>query len=351
MQLGCGEHTAIVVDRDSGHKLLQVDQPLLIRWSRIRNKVSDAVVEIRSGECCEQLSNVRPWRHELVVYRSGDQVWQGPITSISADPDTAVIEAEDLWAWLDVRYPREDLELEGDVADVALDLIREGLLHPDGRSDETGVLSNLMVTRTGVHTSREYEAYRSSVGSSLRSLAGSALNMAFLGRRLVMWGTEPLGRVSILQDKDFLEGLEVVHDGRAAASRVIVLGADGIVATAGGTDPYYGLVERVINDSSITDEGTAESLARLQAGLGMPPPIYISPGSRARLADTAPVRVSDLVPGVVVPLWSEQTCFTVYQDLILDQVTVEQDDRGESVSIGVESMESWGAEVVSGIQN
>ncbi|MDQ0376490.1 hypothetical protein [Amycolatopsis thermophila] len=356
MALGCGKHKAIVVDRDTGHKVLEVAKPLRVEWTRVRNNTSHAEVRVPSGACCDELTNVRPWRHELVIYRTEggpyEPVWQGPIVPIDAESDVATLYAEDGWAWLDVRYPRADMTVSDEVTAAALTLIKAGLNHPDGAGDETGILSAPLIYPTEVHTEREFHAYQSSVGASLRQMTGSALNVTFLGKRLILWGPQPLGKTDLLQDKDFLNGLKVTHDGNAAVSRAIVLGKDGIRAEYGGTDPYYGLIERVINDSTIADQTTALEVARRQVEMGMPPPLYISFGNEARLSDTAPVTIRELVPGVVLPVWTEATCYQVYQDMVLDRLTVveetDEDGGGETVSVGLANLET-SVEAISGV--
>lgn len=348
-RIGCGTHTAVIIDRDTGHTTVQFDRPIRTEWSRVRDTNSTARVQVPTAGCCEQLASVRPWRHELVIYRDGVQVWQGPLTQPVSWSDVATIVADDPWSWLDVRYPREDVEISGDLTSIAQRLIAIGLTHPDGVPDETGVLDHVQVRPAGVWGEREFEAYRSSVGASLRSLCGGGMHATFVGRRLVLAGQQPLGRLpAVLQDQDFVGGVSVTYDGYAAASRVIVLGADGVTAAYGRTDPYYGLIERVISDSTITDHGSALELARIEAGAGMPPPAVVSLGDNAILAEGAPVSIEQLVPGVVVPIWTTETCFTADSDMILDRVRVVEDEQGETVAITVSEHSVWTGETISG---
>lgn len=352
--LGCGRHTAVVIDNRTGHKLLEVPKPTRVEWTRVRNDKSWAEVDFSS--CEGDLSGVWPWRHDLIVYRDGRQVWQGPITQPVAS-GTATIHADDRWAWLDVRAIRVDLTATGDLTDIALAIIQEGLRHPDGAPDETGILTDPQpdVRPTGVTGTREYEQYRYMAGAALRRLVGGALNVTWVGKLLVMWGIQTLGRVNMLQDKDFLQPLGVMRDGYSAASAVAVLGQDGAVAYVGRTDPYFGLIESVINDRSITDAGSADDLARLQVGRGMPVPVFISVGEEATLSDRAPVSIEELIPGVEVPIWTTVTGFPVYEDLVLERLhvteTAGQEDAGEKVAIVLGRKDELGGSQISGVSS
>ena len=329
--LGCGNYRAAVFDRCESAKVADLDDITYLMWQRVLDGHSEAVVEVgRNAACCRALENVRAGRHELVIWRDNEQVWSGPLMLPDYDADVSVLRARDRWVQLDGHAIRDDMELSGDYTDIAVTLLRHALAHPDGGADETCILPNLDARPTGVLTDVEYKAYQRSMGAELRNLVRGPLNATFLGRRLVLFGPQGLGRTAMLQDKDFLDQITVVEDGYALATRVIVVG-DGVVGVCGGTDPYYGLWERIIQDNTITSQRGAEALAC--AELQSHPPLVVSVPNGAQLSQKAPVSIQELVPGVVVPVWSQQTCREVNQNLVLTRLQVEYGQGVEKVMV------------------
>lgn len=334
-KLGCGNNIAAIVDRESGNMLTALDDITELQWERTLDTYSTASVTVgRNGRCCSRLDRVRSWRHELVIWRElhgqRNEVWRGPIIRPRYRTHSTILEARDKWAWLDRRDVRRTLELSGDVTTVAHELIKEALRHPDGKPDETRILDFLDIRPAGVWGSFEYTTNQRSIGAELRNLANGPLNMAFLGGRLVLFGPKPLARTAMLQDKDILDEIEVLEDGLAAATRVTVVG-EGVSASCGGTDPYYGLLEQTISDQTITSAEAARSLAcSTQATLNRPP-LVISLPDGAQLSPNTPVTLDKLIPGVEIPMWSQRTCRRVDQNLVLTRLQVEQDNTGERV--------------------
>ncbi|MER7114124.1 hypothetical protein ABT332_06505 [Saccharomonospora azurea] len=334
--LGCATHRAAVVDRETAQIVVELDDITDLWWQRVLDNHSEAEVTVgRAGHCCSRLSDVRSWRHELAIWRGRNEVWRGPIMQTRYGATHTTLRARDRWAWLDVRDVRETLEVEGDHTQAALKLIDEALRHPDGFPDETEIRHFLDARPTGVWGSFEYKPHQRSVGAELRNLAQGPLNATFVGRSLVIFGPAPLSTTALLQDKDFLADLEVLEDGYSTATRVTVVG-QGVVASCGGTDPYYGLIERTINDQTITSVEGARALACATQASNNYPPVVLSVPNGVQLAPTAPVTVDELVPGVEIPVWSKRTCRDINQALTLTQLEVrESPGNGEQVNVTV----------------
>lgn len=331
--LGCGTYRAAIFDRCESAKIADLDDVVFGMWQRILDGTSQAEVEVgRNGACCRALDRIVPWRHELVIWRDREQVWSGPLLDPEYGSSSTVLRARDRWAWLDVHAIRRDMELSGDYTDIAVTLLEHALTHPDGSEDETCILANLDARSTGVLTDVEYKAYQRSMGAELRNLVRGPLNATFLGRRLVLFGPQGLGRTAMLQDKNFLDDVTVVQDGYGMATRVVVVG-DGVIGSCGGTDPFWGLIERIITDNTITSVRGAEALACAELSAAQHPPMVVSVPNGARLSQQAPVSISELVPGMVVPVWSSRTCRTVNQDLVLTRLQVQWDSSGEQVAV------------------
>lgn len=331
--LGCGTHRAAIFDRCESIKVADLDDVISGEWERLLDNASQATVEVgRNGDCCRALDQIVPWRHELVIWRDDEQVWSGPLMDPEYHAGSTVLRARDRWAWLDVHAIRADMELSGDYTDVAVRLLQHALTHPDGGGDETCILADLDARETGVLTDVEYKAYQRSMGAELRNLVRGPLNATLLGRRLVLFGPQGLGRTAMLQDKDFLDEVTVVQDGYGMATRVVVVG-DGVVGVCGGTDPFWGLIERIVTDNTITSVRGAEALACAELSAAQHPPMVVSVPNGAQLSQRAPVSIGELVPGVVVPVWSSRTCRTVNQNLVLTRLLVEWDNEGERVAV------------------
>lgn len=344
--LGCCVNTASIWDRCLRRKVVDLDDVTCLEYGRELDDLSDALVRVgRNGRCCEVMDQIRSWRHSLVIHRCGQLVWSGPIIRPTYNLDDMTIEAVDPWAWLDRRLVRADREACGSLVDIARGLITEGLEHPDRRPDETCIA--MEYRGCGHQGCREFEACRTSVAAELRQLARGPLNFTAVGRRLIVWcGPDTLGRTNMLQDKDFMGQLSVVEDGYAVATAVCVQGK-GVTAYCGGTDPYYGLLEITVKDDTVTTEEDAMALACQEVAARRRPPVVLSVPNGIRLDPTAPVDFTELVPGVVMPIWSSATCRTVSEDMVLTRVRVRQgcstdDTDEERVSITVAPVASVG---------
>lgn len=345
--LGCCTNTASIWDRCLRQKVADLTDVTCIEYSRELDTLSEATVRVGRG-CCQVLDQVRPWRHNLVIERCGQLVWSGPIMRTTFRLDETQIEAADGMAWLDRRLVRTTREVCGSLVDIARALIEEGLRHPDGAPDETCLTFDY---RPCGHTGcREFEACQSTVAAELRSLARGPLNWTTVGRRVVVWcGGASLGRTNMLQDKDFMGQVAVVEDGYAAAMAVCVQ-SKAVTGYCGGTDPYYGLLELPLKDDTVTTQADADALACQEVAARSRPPLVLSVPDGIRLDPRAPVDFSELVPGVVIPVWSSATCRTVSEDMALTRVRVRQGCGGsgtdeEEVSITVAPAASIGAEV------
>jgi hypothetical protein len=346
--LGCCVNTAAVWDRCERTKIVDLDAVTCLSWSRELDDLSEASVTVgRDGACCEVFDRIRPWRHQLVINRCGRQVWSGPILRTTYNADDTEFEAVDPLAWLNRRLVRETVERCGSLVGIARELITEALEHPDGAADETCLTFDYRgCTHTGC---RKYEECNAQTGAELRSLARGPLNFTAVGRRVIVWcGGATLGRTALLQDKDFMGALSVVEDGYSMATAVCVQGK-GVTAYCGGTDPYFGLLEVPIKDDTITTEADAMAVACAEVAARSRPPLILSVPDGIRLDPSAPVTVDQLVPGVLIPVWSSSTCRTVREDMALTRLRVTQgcsDDHGgdEVVAITVAPAASIGAE-------
>lgn len=332
--LGCCQNTATIWDRCESRKIADLDDLTCVQWSRELDAVSEATVTAgRTGACCDKIAELQPWRHELVIYRCGRKVWSGPILEINYTTTSATIVARDRLAWFD-RYEVGDLSLSGLNTDIAAALIEHGLEESDGSHTDDPCIASFLEFYPGDFNvySYSYEGCQTTVGAELRNLARGSLNFTAIDRRVLVWSGLALSRTAMLQDKHLLGEVSVTVHGYDMGTWACVKG-NAVSAECGGRDPYYGRLERSIRDDSITDVATARAVGCTAVATHRMPSVTLDIPDGVRLDPAAPVTIDQLVPGVVIPFWSESTCRTVNQDLALTKVQVTQgcsdDAQGE----------------------
>jgi hypothetical protein len=291
-----------------------------LEWSRTLDDISSAKVTL-PADCCGKLDQIDAWSHELHISRNGDEVWCGPIEVPVFCQSGVTIVAKDVLNWSSVRVIHNS---HVSAAQGSVSIAKDLLLDAFG-PDDPDVLQWLTTYGTGVVSDRNYPANSKLVYDALKDLAQGSLDFTTIGRRIVLMNAgASIGRLTLLTCDDFQGDLCTINDGTAAATKAVVTGseASGVVGSFGGVDPYYGLVERLVNDDRITTNGTAASQARGIVNGNNPPPVQVQPPNGAGLAPSAPVCINDLVPGVTVPVAIDCTCKTAVQDLRLTQLNV-----------------------------
>lgn len=323
-------YRVIVRDR-TGPEIVELDFSQL-QWDRRLDDVSEATVTIPPGaSCCGKLADVYPWRHELAISRDGDEVWTGPVQIIADCTSGIVLKAKDVLGWLERRVIHNDHDwtaLPGvGAVPAAEELIVDGF-----EPDDPNVLKYLTAIGTGVIGGRSYLANSKYVIDALKDLAKGSLDFTTIGRRIILMPSgHVLSRTTLVTCEHFAGDVCTAVDGDAAATRTVVTGV-GVTGVAGGVDPYFGLVELLVDDQRIGRQSTADDQA---AGLlegRNPPPTLVQPPQGSGLAPDTPVCLSDLVPGVTVPVSVNCTCRTALQDMRLSQLTVNVSDAGETIA-------------------
>ncbi|MFI6725263.1 hypothetical protein [Streptomyces atratus] len=327
MAAGCASHTAQIIDRD-GAVVSTADVLLEVEWSRTLDDVSTARVLVApDADCCASLSRVRSWRHKLAIYRDTKPVWEGPITAPEWAADGVEISAVDVLGWLDRRVPHNDQAFVAhELTEIAAWLIDDGFA-PDDPGHTVQIIGP-----SRIRGDRSYQTDVGQTGDHLRDLAATGIDYTALGSAIIILPEDHYARVGSLADTDFSSPLVVAEDGLALATRWVIHGKDAIKGEAGGIHPYYGLLERVAEETSILDDISAEAAARSRLAASSPAPVFID-SQEATLAPDAGVDVSALVPGWCVDVTTTQTCRTISQSLKIAAVKVKEDSSGETVSV------------------
>lgn len=325
MTVGCESHSYTITDRDGG--MVTASGVLTsVEYNRVLDDVSTAqvVIGVSGANCCTELGNIRSWRHWLNVYRGDDFMWSGPISTVDWTWDRVTVSAVDIIGILDRRVPHQDMTFTGtDLTQIAWMLIEDGFAPDDPGHDVT------IIGAAGVTGGREYSQNIGQTADHLRDLADTGLDFTAVGTNIILLPEDHCAVVGRLSDEDLPEGVTVSEDGTALATRWVVAGSDdsGAVGTAGGPDAYYGLLERYVEQTSITDQVSADAAAAAKLRASLPAPVFIDT-QNITLSPTANVEVLSLVPGWCLDITTSQTCREITQRLKITGLQVSEDGGG-----------------------
>lgn len=224
--LGQGEGRAYLYDRGGQQRLY--DFPLRgmisLEWERTLSETGAAKLVMNSSLCdCSWLGRIRSVRHELVIYRDAERVWEGPITRVAYTQTNCTLIAKDLSWWFGRRGVKSRF-MTGNVVDVGLQLMRDALNYDD---------PNMRAYLTGLNTKGEkfvadYNAYDGYTLDALDDCVDSGMDWAVMGRRVIAWASvNPIAQTNLLRaPQDISAEVTVFEDGDSLATRVIATGGD-----------------------------------------------------------------------------------------------------------------------------
>lgn len=333
--LGCSQDMQVRVQpRGGGGTRLSLPNPISVTWSRALDDTSEAeaVIPVRSLECCGSLSGVRPWSHEMAVIRDGFVVWEGPILQVkdSRRSGTITLSARDVTAWWTKRRIRVGYDYTDDPQDlstIAAKAIRDGM-----SIDDPNLLQHMQVLPAQVSAARKVDPNTTLVDEEVRAMTSGGLNFTALGRAVYLFSQlNALTEIPGLNSGDFDGDVALEWDGLGSVNDMIVNGeaVTGSYATDGG---MYGRLEGITKADGTLNIAAANATARLEVKGSFPPPLFVASGSVGALRSRAPVLISDLVPGVETTLVIAGNCASVSQRMRLEKVDVDWAEGTEKVS-------------------
>lgn len=353
MALGQRVQHVELFDRGGTTRIGPLDGVSRLRWGRIRDDISEAIVNITapSRECVDRsLSKLECNRSEIVIYRDGDRVWEGPVVRVTWDAQGIEIVAHDIGHYLyrtimrsgyDNNYPNTTTVLQRMTNILAGELPRKEVLDPP-----INVLEHVtpIAGENDARTARASLPWEYTVFEHMDELAARAgLDYTILGRSLLLWDTHTsLGTTRTASAEDFIGDPIITSYGMEGATFAAVTDGMGNAGHVGGVDGYYGLIE--ILDTAYDeeqDEGDPPSVAemRSQASRNIanrnPTPVVvrIPDGSRIN-PQTSVLEMKYLVPGVHIPLRADLPGRTLSQVQKLDEVRVEWNpEEGETFGV------------------
>lgn len=328
MAIGCESHHYTITDRDGGF-VTASGILTSVQYSRVLDDSStgQVVIGVSGQSCCNELGSIRSWRHWLNIYRGEKFMWSGPIYNVDWEWDEVTVTAVDIIGILDVRVPHQDFNFVGtDLTQIAAELIEDAFAPDDPGHSVT------IVGPSGVLGGRAYEEDIGQTGDHLRDLADTGIDFTAVGNNIVLLPEDHCDVVGRLSDEDLPEGVTVSEDGQALATRWIIgagqdADSDGnpdIVGTAGGVHPYYGLIERYEEQTSITTQAAADAAAEAKLRASLPVPTFIDT-QNITLSPYANVDVGSLVPGWCLDITTSATCREITQRLKITGLQISED--------------------------
>lgn len=366
MAIPLAKHTAAIFDRGGKNRIGIIEPLASVEWNRVRDDVSTAkiVTAQPSMKCLNLLKTVQANRHELVIFRGQERVWEGPITLISRRGDVVEIMARDVmhYAYRTAMH----FEYDNSAAWDGVDFINKSapvvnralyiLQQEFNRAKENPALCNPVYNvvphiRTIRHPNISLEArtlrhtlpFSMNVYDELDSLAQyGGLDYTVVGRSIILNDTRvPIGKTQPVTESDFIGEVVVSSYGMDSFTAAYTVGDAGLYGQAGGIDPYYGeleYVEQMFDED--TDEPPTQNSLDNAAAYNMvgklPVPTVVRLPDNTRVNPEGTLRLRDLVPGIRIPLRATLPALEVVQTQKLNTVKVtETDEGGEQISISM----------------
>lgn len=348
MPLGCGVNEAAVFDRGGMRRLFPIDKTTIVDYARVKDDISNALIRVpTSADCCQQLADVEPVRNELVIFRDGQRVWEGPITRMGFSKDEVEIAAKDVLfypyrtimrAAYDNTYPNNTTVTNRVRTIFEAEMVRKEQLNPP--------INIMPFFQTHpmdgeARTSRSTLTFQKTVWEELDDLAAkSGIDYLAVGRAIHVHDTEyVLGQTPLATEADFLGGVIVTAYGMNLTTFSAVTDGQGNWGEAQVVDNYYGEIETLataFDEASSAAPTQSEMTSQAERNLAQryPVPLAVRVPDNSQINPLSEVfNFDNLVPGVRVPLMATLGCRSVKQYQKIESVRVTQDANGEVITI------------------
>lgn len=356
MALDCVSlHRVFLTDRGGVNRWHQLDKMNLVRWNRIRDDISESLIRVigtnvASAKEARYLDQLEPGRHEIVIFRGDERVWEGPVSRVQHGSGSVEIAAKDVLYYaqntaMRAAYNNSFPNTTTVIGRIAT-ILRAEMARKEAMDPPYNVLPYLVEHHSAgeARTSASSEPYEFNVWEHLDNLAAkSGIDYTVIGRSIHLWDTsEPLGQTVTATQADFLGELYVTMYGSELVTRAISTDSEGVFGVAGvNEDPYYGEWERVDNSYDSSEGGPKPTQAELNAQAARnlkghnPTPLQVRIPDNSSLNMNGVLKVKDLVPGVFIPLLADLPTKRVSQTQKLETVKFEETPKGETVTVSL----------------
>lgn len=365
----CQKHSAMIYDRGGTRRMGELVDLSTVRWARDRDGTSEAHVTIQGASCSRQrelIQRIATKRHELVIFRGNDRVWEGPIFRIGDEGFEVSIYAKDVTAYLfgtALTKTWDNTTSGSGVTEMTTrleEIIRYEMNRTrTGRTIGGGTVSipgwesmsppvNLLAHLTVHHfpnearTAAKTDPFEMTVGEHLANAArSSGIDFTAVGRAIHLWDTSRnIGNTRTLTEADFYGPIIITEYGADHTQGAYVVGQEGAYGEAINPDNLstYGPWMTVYN--AYNEEGTnaptvgelnSQAARNVSGRSPAPVEVRVPDNSSIRLSDT--LRINHLVPGVRVPLLATMNARARNQSQKLDHLTVTEIPGDETIQV------------------
>ncbi len=372
--LGCGVNRVFIYDRGGLVRRGEITPITHMTWSRKRDDISNALITTNGWgpDCGELLAGLRSWMHEIVIFRDGVRVWEGPVTRVTYKRDQVEIEAKDVMAYIYRRILRQGYNdayrLVGGVQQGLHTVVERAILTSINclAYDDPNLIQYLtpLGNADDARQSRVVESFSRTAWQDIDDLAATAgLDYTVSGRRIIYWDTHyGIGLLPEMRDGDFSDTPIVTEYGMQLATDFGVTNNAGIYGLAERPEghEFYGYVEQLASaygetvGSAVTEALTPEAQAALEDGLTSqaernlanryPTPLIVRVPDNTTLNPDLNIGINQLVPGVHIPLRAVGTLRKVTQIQKLDSMVVAQEKDKETITVVMSPAPTVGGE-------
>lgn len=358
-ELGCADEYTAAIHYQGGRRLhLRLPRLTACSWGRTLDDYSEASVTVPKSriprDCVPGLSQVRPWSHELTIYRNGGIVWQGPLFEPEENRTEIILPARDMVWWLDRRVIANEFRKGSAPIDTGEMLwqIMMATFPPGDPYNNPGISEHMRVDR--VTPSRQVfpeTIWPGSqwVGDVVRELIKSGIDMFTLGRKLYLIpDSYRVGHAPYrLTGDDFTDDISVIMRGSDTATEGFAIADQsmdpgGQVPPGGNpsnppptfakypseanddeaTIPWFGRITQFTDAGQQVEPSALADVARSLREYGWPTPMTVQVPSGAALSPRAPVTIGQLVPGRPFRVALEDYVFPTSELFRLSEVEV-----------------------------
>ena len=342
-------HSAYIYDRGGQNRVAQIKDLSQVKWGRKRDQFSEASIRISGAACSEQaevLSNIEPKRHELVIFRGEDRVWEGPVWRVAWGADDVEVYAHDIVAYLGgtpLTQTYSNAFPNVTTVSARLENIIETEMVPWELLDPpVNILPHMVVHHypNEAETTAVTIPFEMTVGEHMDALAHrSGIDFTTVGRALHIWDTSRnLGTLRTWTEADFFGEVIITAYGADHTEIAYVVAEDGRYGVAGTASGYYGpwtKIFTVYNEEGTEGPSQAQLDSQAQRNIVGRSPVPVE----VRVPDNSAIRLShdltinDLVCGVQIPLRATLNARKLSQLQKLDILTVTETAQGEKIQV------------------
>lgn len=373
-------HHAYISDRGGRTRVAEIIDLSQITWSRRRDEISEASIVIQGGACVAQidvLRNIEPKRHELVIFRGDQRVWEGPVNLVGWHHNYVEVSAQDVMSYVNARPLskewdnrfRADYDINGDLitqytSPTEVTTRLETILNYELDTSMTYLASDGTTVVTvpawedltppanvkphivvhhfpdEVRTAAYTKPYEMTVGEHIDNYAQTGgIDYTVVGRAIHLWDVNRnIGQTRTLTEADFFGEIIVTAYGSDFAALAFNVAQDGRYGGAGENDSYYGPWAKIHTIENEADEAApSQAYLNSQAQRNLagrnPVPVEVRVPDSSGIRLSSDLTIDDLVPGVHMPLLATLNSRQVSQMQKLHKVDVTETSEGENIAV------------------